>query len=148
MIKLGVQYLENYSDDWARITRDEFNSGFDLRAAVKEVLALNVGCRRLVPLGVKMEIPVNWEVQIRPRSGLAVKHGITVLNTPGTVDSGYRGEWMVLLMNCGHVPFYINPGDRICQGVLCEVPKFEIVEVFAVGDSERGENGFGSSGVN
>ena len=123
-------------------------SGLDLPAALTETLTLAPGARSLVPCGFSVEIPSGWEGQVRPRSGLAVKHGVTVLNAPGTVDSDYRGELKVALINLGSQAYEIRRGDRIAQLVLCEVAQgIEVVERAALGTTDRGEGGFGSTGT-
>lgn len=123
-------------------------SGLDLPAAVAEALTLEPGARSLVPCGFSVEIPSGWEGQVRPRSGLAVKHGVTVLNAPGTVDSDYRGELKVALVNLGSQAYEIRRGDRIAQLVLCEVAQgIEVVERAALGTTDRGDGGFGSTGT-
>jgi dUTP pyrophosphatase len=119
-------------------------AGFDLRAAV--ALTLEPGQFALVPTGFAMAIPAGFEMQVRPRSGLAAKHGVTVLNTPGTVDSDYRGEVAVILINHGSKPFAIARGDRIAQGVIAAAPQASLVEVASLGETERGAGGFGSTG--
>lgn len=123
------------------------SSGVDLRADVSEEMTLLPGKRILVPTGLKMSIPKGYEAQVRPRSGLALKEGITVLNSPGTIDAGYRGEIKVILMHHGETPFSITRGMRIAQLVFCSVVS-EVVweEVEALGESQRGESGFGSTG--
>lgn len=125
------------------------DSGFDLRANIDEV-TIYPGERKLIPTGVFLEIEEGYEIQVRPRSGLALKHGITVLNTPGTIDSHYRGEVQVILMNMSDVPFKVSFGDRIAQGVLCPVygeGRVSLKEVELLNKTERNEKGFGSSGV-
>jgi deoxyuridine 5'-triphosphate nucleotidohydrolase len=124
------------------------SSGFDLCAAVTADLVIAPGARSLVPTGLCMEIPRGMEVQVRPRSGLAIKHGVTVLNTPGTVDADYRGEVCVILINLGTAPFTIRRGDRVAQAVPASVAldvTFE--EAGDLSDTQRGAGGFGSSGV-
>ncbi|MET3613470.1 dUTP pyrophosphatase [Rhizobium aquaticum] len=124
-------------------------AGMDLRAAVPEdrPLMLMPGKRALVPTGLVMEIPQGYEAQIRPRSGLALKHGITCLNTPGTIDSDYRGEVKVLLINLGEEEFLIERGMRIAQMVIAPVTQVRVVEVRQASETERGSGGFGSTGV-
>lgn len=122
-------------------------SGFDLRAAVKESVTLQPGERALIPTGIAIAMPEGLEAQVRPRSGLALKHGITCLNTPGTIDADYRGEIGVILINLGYEPFTVQRGDRIAQLVFQAVPRVELVEVEELPDSERGAGGFGSTGV-
>lgn len=121
----------------------------DLRAAVpdNEPLILKVGKRLLVPTGLVMEIPKGHEGQIRPRSGLAYKNGITCLNTPGTIDADYRGEVMVLLINHGEKTFKIERGMRVAQMVIAPVMQVEITESSLASDTDRGSGGFGSTGV-
>ncbi len=124
-------------------------SGVDLPAALgeRETLKLRPGERALVPTGLALEIPPGFEAQIRPRSGLAMRHGITVLNTPGTIDSDYRGEVKVLLINHGQDEFTITRGERIAQLVLAQVCQANLVNVVNLSDSERGAGGFGSTGT-
>lgn len=124
-------------------------AGFDLRAAVPadEPAVLNPGKRMLVQTGFAVGLPAGWEMQIRPRSGLAVKNGVTVLNTPGTVDCDYRGPVGVCLINLGEEPFTIARGDRIAQAVIAPAPQAALIEVGALDDTARGTGGFGSTGV-
>ncbi len=123
------------------------SSGVDLTAAVESDVVVRSGTRALIPTGLKVSIPSGYEWQIRPRSGNALKHGITVLNSPGTIDSDYRGEVKVILANLSEKPFRIRRGDRIAQAVLAPVvyPRFKLVE--SVPETQRGEGGFGHSGV-
>jgi dUTP pyrophosphatase len=120
-------------------------AGMDICAA--ESLTLRAGKRHAVATGFAFAIPDGYEVQVRPRSGLALKHGITCLNTPGTIDSDYRGEVKVILANLGEEDFVINTGDRIAQIVVAPVTQGIMVEVEALDDTERGTGGFGSTGV-
>ncbi len=124
-------------------------AGFDLRAAVSGdgPLSLAAGERMLVPTGFACAIPHGYEMQIRPRSGLAVKHGVSVVNSPGTVDSDYRGPLMVCLINLGREPFTIHRGDRIAQAVVAPAPQMALMEVDDLDATTRGESGFGSTGV-
>ena len=121
--------------------------GFDLRAAIAEEVILRPGERRLVPTGVVLEIPPGWEGQVRPRSGLALRHGISIVNAPGTIDSDYRGEVAVILVNLGEAPFSLKRGDRIAQLVISRVENVEWEEADELAESGRGEGGFGSTGV-
>ena len=123
------------------------SAGVDLRAALDAPVELAPLGRALVPTGLYMQIPAGYEGQVRPRSGLAAKKGITVLNTPGTIDADYRGEIKVILVNLSDTPFTIEPGERIAQMVFarCEQAQFE--EVAALDETERGAGGFGSTGV-
>lgn len=124
------------------------SSGLDLYAANKNPIMLYPGQRTVIPTGIAIELPEGYEAQIRPRSGLAVKHGITVLNTPGTIDSDYRGEIKVVLINLGKEKFVIKRGDRIAQLVITPVVKAELEEVENINiDTERGTEGFGSTGI-
>lgn len=123
------------------------SSGFDLRAALEEEMVLRPGERLRVPTGLVLEIPPGWEGQVRPRSGLALRHGIGVVNAPGTIDSDYRGEVAVILINLGEAPFAIQRGDRIAQLVIAPVATVEWEEADALGESARGAGGFGSTGV-
>ena len=123
-------------------------AGMDLRAAVADdaPLTLAPGDRALVPTGLAMAIPGGFEGQVRPRSGLAAKHGVTCLNTPGTIDSDYRGEVKVILINLGHETFTIARGDRIAQLVLAPVMQIDVSEAGSLDDTARGAGGFGSTG--
>lgn len=120
------------------------DAGMDLYAS--EALELVVGARGLVRTGLQLELPPGSEGQVRPRSGLAFKHGVTVLNAPGTIDAGYRGELCVLLINLGAQPFMVEPGMRIAQLVIAPVVRAQVVEVTQMGASARGTGGFGSTG--
>jgi dUTP pyrophosphatase len=121
-------------------------SGFDLYAAVSESVVLNPGERQLIPTGFALSMPPELEAQIRPRSGLAYKHGITTLNSPGTIDADYRGEVKVLLINHGQEPFTIQRKERIAQMVFQVVPVIELAEVTELTETERGSGGFGHTG--
>ncbi|AZN40902.1 dUTP diphosphatase [Paenibacillus albus] len=125
----------------------ELAAGFDLQAALTEPVTLQPGERKLIPTGFSMAMPGELEAQIRPRSGLAFKHGITCLNSPGTIDADYRGEVKVLLINHGQAPFVIERGERIAQMVIQLVPAVEISEVDELPDTVRGAGGFGHTGV-
>ena len=123
-------------------------AGLDLLAALdtQHPLTLAPGARALVPTGLVLELPAGFEAQVRPRSGLALNYGITVLNSPGTIDSDYRGEVGVVLANLGHAPFEIRRGERIAQLVVHPVAHADLVEVDAVSETARGDGGFGSTG--
>ena len=139
------------------------DAGFDLRANVEEIendnylfnaikfntttIILNPGGRVLIPTGLYMAIPEGYELQIRPRSGLALNHGITVVNTPGTIDATYRGNIGVILKNDGTEPFIIEQGDRIAQGVLNKVEEANLIEVDSLDETDRSDSGYGKSGV-
>ena len=122
------------------------SAGMDLRANLSEPIVLKPLQRCLVPTGLYMALPVGYEAQVRPRSGLAIKKGVTVLNTPGTIDADYRGEIKVILVNLSNEPFVINPGERIAQMVVARYEKVEWEEVEVLDDTERGAGGFGSTG--
>lgn len=121
-------------------------AGFDMRACIDNSVVLMPSERQAISLGCAVEIPEGFEIQVRPRSGLALKEGVTVINTPGTIDSDYRGECKVLLINHGTQPVTINPQDRVCQFVVQSVPKVKLVQVADVSETERGTGGFGSTG--
>ena len=125
------------------------SAGMDLKADISEAIELAPLQRAMVPTGLFIELPVGYEAQIRPRSGLAAKHGISVLNAPGTIDADYRGEIKVILVNLSNELFKINPGERIAQMVVAKHERVDWVEVESVGqleESERGAGGFGSTG--
>jgi len=124
-----------------------FSAGVDVRADIREAITLKPIARAVVPSGLFLEIPQGYEVQIRPRSGLAAKKGITVLNAPGTIDADYRGEVGIILVNLSDSDVVIEPGERIAQMVLARHEKFEWVETDALGETDRGEGGFGSTGL-
>ena len=124
----------------------EGSSGMDLRANLTDPIILNPGQRSLIPTGLFMEIPIGMEAQIRPRSGLALKQGITCLNTPGTIDSDYRGEIKVILINLSEEPQGIHDGDRIAQMVFQKVEKVHLTEVDIIAETERNAGGFGHTG--
>jgi len=122
-------------------------SGMDIRACVEAPVTLDPGRIKLIPTGLALSIPSGYEVQIRPRSGLALKHGIGMVNGPGTIDSDYRGEIGIILINWGEAPFVIRMGDRIAQMVLSKVYRANFQSVEALDATKRGEGGFGHSGV-
>ncbi|MBP5650044.1 MAG: dUTP diphosphatase [Bacteroidales bacterium] len=123
------------------------SAGMDLRANLEAPITLNPMERAMIPTGLFIELPVGYEAQVRPRSGLAAKHGITVLNTPGTIDADYRGEIKVILINLSTEPFEIQHGERIAQMVIAKHETVQWEEVEVLSDTERGAGGFGSSGV-
>lgn len=122
------------------------SAGVDLRANIEEAIELQPLERKLIPTGIYMALPEGYEAQIRPRSGLAAKHGITVLNTPGTIDADYRGEIKVILINLSSTPFVIEDGERICQMVIAQHAHVEWQEVDSLDETERGAGGFGHTG--
>jgi len=126
------------------------DSGFDLRAFISEPITLKPLERKLIPTGLRFELSPNTELQVRPRSGMALKHGISVLNTPGTVDEGYRGDVGIIAINLSNEDYTIQPGERIAQGVLMNVVGqgiSELVRVNNLSETNRGDGGFGSTGV-
>ena len=122
------------------------SAGMDLRANITEPLVLQPGQRALVPTGLRIELPAGYEAQIRPRSGLALKHGLTVLNSPGTIDADYRGEIQVLLINLSDQAFEIKRGERIAQMVVARHERVQWIETDELSDTERGAGGFGHTG--
>lgn len=141
-----VKLLPNFSGNLPAY-ESEWASGFDVRAQVAEDLVLKPGERSLIPTGLAFEIPKGFELQARPRSGLAIKQGVSLVNTPGTIDADYRGEVKIIVINLGQEPVTIKAGDRIAQLVLCPIyhAEFELVE--NLGETSRGEGGFGHTGV-
>lgn len=131
--------LPSYESDQA--------AGMDIRAALENPVELQPGKRTLIPTGFKIELPRGYEAQIRPRSGLAYRHGITMLNTPGTIDSDYRGEVKVLAVNLGEETYTIRHGDRIAQMVIAPVTRVKVISAESLMETERGDGGFGSSGL-
>lgn len=122
------------------------SAGMDLRASLDEPVKLKPMERRLIPTGLRIALPAGYEAQVRPRSGLALKNGITVLNTPGTIDADYRGEIGVILINLGTEDFVVEDGERIAQMVIARHEQLQLVEVAILDETERGEGGFGHSG--
>lgn len=122
------------------------SAGLDLRANIEEPIVLKSLERKLVPTGLFIELPEGYEAQIRPRSGLAIKHGISLVNTPGTIDADYRGEIGVIMINLSKDDFVINDGERICQMVIAKHERAEWIEVAELNETERGAGGFGHTG--
>lgn len=122
------------------------SAGLDLRAFISETITLKPMERRLIPTGLFIEIPVGYEAQVRPRSGLAIKNGITVLNSPGTIDADYRGEIGVILINLSNDSFTIESGDRIAQLIFASVEQAEWISTVTLSETHRGDGGFGSTG--
>lgn len=125
----------------------EHAAGADIKAYIKEPVTINPGQRALIPTGIKMQIPYGFEIQVRPRSGLALKNGISVLNTPGTIDCDYRGEIGVILINLGQDPFIVEPGMRIAQVILAPVFHANFMVAETLSATVRGHGGFGHTGV-
>jgi len=147
MVRVAFQRLPHGADLPLPAYETAGAAGLDLRAAITDGLVLAPGERMLIPTGLAMQLPAGFEAQVRPRSGLAVRHGVTVLNAPGTVDSDYRGEVKVPLINHGAEPFPIARGDRIAQLVIAPVIQAELTEVAALDATARGAGGFGSTGI-
>ena len=147
MLKVPIQVLPHGEGLELPSYATALSAGVDLRAAVQEPLALAPGQRALVPTGLCMALPAGYEAQIRPRSGLAVKHGLSCLNSPGTIDADYRGEVKVLLINFGQEIFNIVRGERIAQMVVAPVVQVAFEQSAALDETQRGAGGFGHSGV-
>ena len=147
MIDLYFKKLSHASDLALPSYESAAAAGMDIRAALEKPVTLAPGKRELIPTGLQMALPNGYEAQIRPRSGLAWRNGITMLNTPGTIDADYRGEVKVLAVNLGEESFTINHGDRIAQMVIAPVQQCNIQESNELPESKRGEGGFGSTGV-
>ena len=147
-IKVEVQILSNAHGLALPSYQSEHAAGLDLLAAIRDdaPLTLIPGHRVLVPTGLVLAVPPGFEAQVRPRSGLALKHGVTILNAPGTIDADYRGEVGVLLINQGDAPFTINRGERIAQLVVAPVTRANLVAVDSLPTTGRGSGGFGSTG--
>jgi len=124
------------------------SAGMDIRACLDQPVVLGPMERTLIPTGLRVQLPQGYEIQLRPRSGLALKNGITLVNTPGTIDADYRGEIGVILINMSDVPYTINDGERICQMVITDFTHAEWERVNELDDTVRGEGGFGHTGVN
>lgn len=139
VINKGHQQLPAYATSQS--------AGMDLRANIDTPIVLQPMERRLIPTGLHIALPAGFEAQVRPRSGLALKHGLTVLNSPGTVDADYRGEIMVLLINLSSTPFTVNDGERIAQMVIARHEQATFVEVEELDETERGEGGYGHTGM-
>jgi dUTP pyrophosphatase len=142
-----VRRLENGEGLALPLMKTAGSAGLDLAAAVDDAVLIPVGGRALVPTGFAIALPEGYEGQVRPRSGLAVQHGVTVLNAPGTIDADYRGEMKVPLINLGDAPFTVTRGMRIAQLVIAPVTGVRLVEVAELDATERGEGGFGSTGT-
>ncbi len=138
--------IKNTSNNPLPKYQTEESAGMDLHANLESSIILAPSERKLIPTGIFLELPVGYEAQIRPRSGLALKHGITVLNSPGTVDSDYRGEIQVLLINHGIEPFEINHGERIAQMIIAQHERVSWISTENLNNTKRGAGGYGSSG--
>ena len=144
--KLQVKKLENFKGDIPRY-ESSLASGFDVRAQLEKPVLLQPGERALIPTGLAFAIPFNFEIQARPRSGLAIKHGISLVNSPGTIDADYRGEVKIILINQGLEAFEIKDQERIAQLVLCPVVQAHFMPVESLNETSRGSGGFGSTGT-
>ena len=146
-VQIKMQHItDKFSDILLPEYATEGSSGLDLRAAVETEMKIEKGKVGLVPTNLKVEIPIGYEIQIRPRSGLAAKNGIGVLNSPGTIDSDYRGEIKVILFNFSEEDFIIKRGDRIAQMVVSKVYRADLIVTDELNDSKRGDGGFGHTG--
>jgi dUTP pyrophosphatase len=145
--ELLIKTLPHFGELPLPVYESEMAAGMDIRAALSDELVLKPGGRMLVPTGIQIAIPAGFEAQIRPRSGLAIRNGITMLNSPGTIDADYRGEVKVIVINHGHEDFIIRHGDRIAQMVVTPVTQVRPVNVDELPESTRGHGGFGSTGV-
>lgn len=146
MDKLKVKIV-NKSPNQLPAYETNFSAGMDLRAWLEEPVVLAPGERALIPTGIAIQLPEGYECQIRPRSGLALKHGITILNSPGTVDADYRGDIGIIVINTSQEPFTIADGDRICQMVIKEYVRVEWERVSELDHTKRGDGGFGHTGL-
>ena len=140
-----VQIINNSFNPLPKYALDG-DSGMDLRSGENDVVVINPGGRTLIKTGLFIQLPDGYEVQIRPKSGMSIKHGITVLNTPGTIDSNYRGEIGVILYNASDRDYFVFSGDKIAQMVLQKVPKAEWEEVEKLSETNRGDGGYGHTG--
>jgi len=148
-IKVKIQRIDSkFNDIPLPGYATEGSSGLDIRAAVENELIIEKGKVALVPTNLRVEIPIGYEIQVRPRSGLAANHGVGILNSPGTIDSDYRGEIKIILFNFGEKDFIIKRGDRIAQIVLAKIYKAEFDETDDLNNSRRAEGGFGHTGLN
>jgi len=143
---MKVEVVNLSSHELPKYTTNE-SAGLDLRAELQSPIVLEPGQRSLIPTGLKIALPTGYEAQVRPRSGLAYKHGITVLNSPGTIDADYRGDVGVILINHGSEPFTIENGERIAQLIIAKFVQIDWDEVLDLSTTSRGEGGFGSTGV-
>jgi dUTP pyrophosphatase len=146
-IPIKITHLKGNKDLPLPEYESEGSSGMDIRAAVKEPVLLKPGEIRLIPTGLSVSVPSGFEAQMRPRSGLALHHGIGMVNAPGTIDSDYRGEIGIIMINWGNEPFKIRRGDRIAQMIISKVYRAELSEVDALDTTYRGQGGFGHTGV-
>ena len=146
-VDIAIQRLPHGADLALPASATDASAGADLLAAVTDPVVLKPGARALIPTGIAIGLPVGFEAQVRPRSGLAAKHGVTILNSPGTIDADYRGEIGVILVNLGERAFTVSRGDRIAQLVIAPVSRAQWLEVDTLDETERGGGGFGSTGT-
>lgn len=146
-VPLNIELLPSYEGLSLPVYQTEGAAGFDFLAAVEGPVEILPGKRAMISTGLKFAVPQGCELQVRPRSGLAAKNGVTVLNTPGTIDSDYRGEVKIILINLGDEPFVVERGMRIAQGILAPYYKAEFCVIDALDETERGSGGFGHTGV-
>ncbi|MFN7453331.1 MAG: dUTP diphosphatase [Pseudobdellovibrionaceae bacterium] len=146
-VPVKVKKLSHFKGDLPQY-QSELASGFDVRAQLDQPLTLKKGERALIPTALSFEIPAGYEIQARPRSGLAIKHGISLVNTPGTIDADYRGEVKIILINLGQEDFLIQDQDRVAQLVIAPVFQADFQLVEELGETHRGAGGFGSTGKN
>jgi len=146
-VPLNIELLPSYDGLALPVYQTEGAAGFDFLAALDEPVEILPGKRAMIPTGLKFAVPQGCELQVRPRSGLAAKFGVTVLNTPGTIDSDYRGEVKIILINLGEEPFVVERGMRIAQGVLSPYYKGVFSVMDTLDETERGDGGFGHTGV-
>ena len=146
-IPVKVKRLAHNSDLPLPAYESEGSSGMDIRASVRKTVFLNPGEIKLIPTGLAVAVPPGYEAQIRPRSGLALRHGIGMVNSPGTIDSDYRGEIGIIMINWGTAPYAVNRGDRIAQMVLSKVYRADFAEVENLDETSRGRGGFGHTGT-
>jgi len=147
-MELKVKKLPNAEGLPVPTYESEYAAGLDIRAAVDESVTINPGERVMIPTGLAIALPAGFEAQIRPRSGLAIREGITMLNSPGTIDADYRGEVKLIVINHGQEKVVISRGDRVAQMVIAPVVQATITEVDELSDTSRGAGGFGSTGAN
>lgn len=156
ILKISPIFTKNYTMKLKIVNKSKhslpeystiYSAGMDLRANIENPIVLEPMQRAIIPTGLYIELPEGYEAQIRPRSGLAAKFGITVLNSPGTIDADYRGEIKAIIANLSNEKFIINDGERICQMVIAQYTKAEIVEVTELSETVRGDGGFGHTGV-
>ncbi len=146
LLTVKIQRLRSDSSNQLPCYMTTHSAGMDLYAELVEDIILSPGERALIPTGIALELPDGFEVQIRPRSGLALRHGITLVNSPGTIDPDYRGEIAIILINHGTEPFFVKSGERIAQMVFSRFVRAEFTEVSELGKTMRGEGGFGHTG--